>query len=542
MLPGVDLKNIDPKAQFLDLDRADFEESLYKFLEAAWRYIDPSPWKDGWHIDAIAEHLQAVVDGEIKRLIINVPPRHGKSILTSVAFPAWTWAQPVKSPTSGPGVPFLYASYNDKLSLRDSVKCRRLIESSWYQERWGHRYLLSLDQNTKHRFTNDQGGERLITSIGAGVTGEGGNIIVIDDPNAANEVSSEATTLATLEWWDTVMPTRLNDMETCAFVVIQQRLGETDLTGHILEQNVGEWTHLCLPARFESNRSFITTIGWKDPRTVEGQLLWPDRFPDDKLRILERTMGPYIAAGQLQQRPEPQGGGVIKREWWQLWEKDIFPRMDIVLGCLDTAYTTKTINDYSAMVTWGIFSGDATAQANLMWDTEGRPMYIDRTYKEGAPAAMMMHAWRDRLELHNLVKQVAEECIKYKVDILLIENKAAGISVAQEIRRLYADEKFSVILFDPKSQDKLARLYSVQHLFAEGLVWSPDRKWSDMVIDEVGRFGGKQIKHDDLVDCVSMGLRRLREMGLLVRGPERLAEIESQKVYPGHRAEALYPV
>jgi predicted phage terminase large subunit-like protein len=542
MLPGVDLKNIDARAQFLDLDRADFEESLYEFLKAAWAYIDPSPWTDGWHIDAIAEHLQAVVDGQIKRLIINVPPRHGKSILTSVAFPAWTWTQSERTATSGPGVPFLYASYNDKLSLRDSVKCRRLIESSWYQERWGARFSLTSDQNTKSRFTNDQGGERLITSIGAGVTGEGGNIIVIDDPNAANEVSSEATTEATLDWWDTVMPTRLNDMRTGAYVIIQQRLGETDLTGHILEKNVGEWTHLCLPARFEKNRAFVTSIGWRDPRVEEGDLLWPERFDDEKLKLLERTMGPYIAAGQLQQRPEPAGGGVIKREWWKLWEKDVFPRMDFVLGCLDTAYTTKTINDYSAMITWGIFSGEGKAQATMLVDQDGRPVYMDREHQEGAPAAMMMHAWRDRLELHNLVKKVAETAIKYKVDILLIENKAAGISVAQEIRRLYADEKFSVQLFDPKSQDKLARLYSVQHLFAEGLIYSPDRTWADLVMDEVGRFGGKNVKHDDLVDCVSMGLRKLREMGLLVRGPERLAEIEAQKVYPGRQAEALYPV
>jgi predicted phage terminase large subunit-like protein len=532
----------DAKTQLLALDRADYEESLYEFLKAAWRYIDPTPWTDGWHIDAIAEHLQAVVDGQITRLIVNVPPRHGKSILTSIAFPAWTWAQPLRSPTSGPGVPFLFASYADKLSLRDSVRCRRLIESQWYQERWGDRFKLTTDQNTKSRFTNDQGGERLITSIGAGVTGEGGNIIVIDDPNAANEVSSEATTETTLEWWDTVMPTRLNDMSTGAYVIIQQRLGETDLTGHILEKNVGEWTHLCLPARFEPNRSFVTTIGWKDPRTVEGELLCPERFNDKQLTLLERTMGPYIAAGQLQQRPEPAGGGVVKREWWQLWERDVFPPMDFVLGCLDTAYTTKTINDYSAMITWGIFSGDTKAQANRMLDADGRPMFIERTYNEGAPAAMMMHAWRDRLELHNLVEKVAKTCIALKVDVLLIENKAAGISVAQEIRRLYADEKFSVQLFDPKSQDKLARLYSVQHLFAEGLIFAPDRKWADMVMDEVGRFGGKNVKHDDLVDCVSMGLRKLREMGLMVRGPERIAEIEAMKVYPGRQTEPLYPV
>jgi predicted phage terminase large subunit-like protein len=537
----IDPSSIDAKAQLLDLDRADCEESLYEFMKAAWRYMDPSPWTDGWHIDAIAEHLQSVVDGHIKKLIINVPPRHGKSLITSVAFPAWAWCQPVNGPISGPGVPFLYASYSDKLSLRDSVKCRRLIESKWYQERWGNRFKLTFDQNTKSRFSNDQGGERLITSIGAGVTGEGGNCIIIDDPNAANEISSEATTLQTLEWWDTVMPTRLNNIETGAYIIIQQRLGEADLTGHILEKNVGEWTHLCLPARYESNRSFITTIGWKDPRTVEGELLWPERFSDNQLSILEKTMGPYVAAGQLQQRPEPAGGGIIRREWWKLWERDVFPPMDFVIGCVDTAYTTKTMNDYSAMVTFGIFSGDPVAKANRMMDVDGRPMFIDRTHDEGAPAVMMMNAWRDHLELHNLVQKIAKTAASLKVDVLLIENKAAGISVAQEIRRVYADEKFSVQFFDPKSQDKLARLISVQHLFAEGLIWAPDRKWSDMVMDEVGRFGGKNVKRDDLVDCVSMGLRKLREMGLLMRGVERLAEIESQKVYPRGQNDPLYP-
>src|SRR6266704_1800009 len=177
-LPAID--SLDPRLQLLDLDRADCEESLYEFYKSGWRYIDPSQWKDSWAIDAMCEHLQAVVDGQIRRLIIYCVPRIGKSSLTSVSFPAWTWAQPKRTHTSGPGVPFLYGSYADKLSHRDAMKCRRLIESPWYQERWGSRFQLVSDQNTKSRFTNSAGGERLITSIGAGVTGEGGNIIVID--------------------------------------------------------------------------------------------------------------------------------------------------------------------------------------------------------------------------------------------------------------------------------------------------------------------------------------------------------------------------
>lgn len=542
-LPVID-KSFDRELQLQDLERADCEESLYDFLKTAWRYMDPSPWRDGWHIDAIAEHLQAVIDGQITRLIINVPPRHCKSLLTAVAFPAWTWAQPKISHTSGPGVAFLYASYADKLSLRDSVKCRRLIESVWYQKLWKDRFKLMADQNTKHRFTNDKGGERLITSIGAGITGEGGNIIVIDDPNAANDVISEANIETTLDWWRTVMPTRINDATLSAFVIIQQRLAENDLTGYIQEHESEGWTQLVLPGRYEPERAYVTTIGWKDPRVVPGELLWPQKFDDASLNRLERTMGPYIFAGQIQQRPEPKGGGIIKRDWWRVWELPTFPLMDFILGVLDTAYTEDTMNDPSGMMVWGIFSGDPKQpQATLIIDPQTqKPVYIGSGYQADAPKAMLLYAWDEHLELNPLVKKCAKTCTDYKVDLLVIENKASGISVAQEIRRLYQNERYSVQLFDPKSQDKTARLYSVQHLFSEGLIYAPVRVWSEKAITQVASFGGKPgPKHDEYVDLTSMGLRKLREMGLLTRQTEYEAEQESLKVYPRANTDPLYP-
>jgi predicted phage terminase large subunit-like protein len=530
--------NFDREAQLIDLDRVDCEESLYKFLQSAWKYIDPAPWKGGWHIEAIAEHLQAIVDGEIRRLIINLPPRHCKSLLLSVALPAWVWAQPNDGPTSGPGVPFLYASYADKLSLRDSVKSRRLIESPWYSTRWGKRYQLTSDQNTKSRFSNDKGGERLITSIGAGVTGEGGNFICIDDPNAANDISSDAALESTIEWWTTAMPTRANDPDTAAWVIIQQRLAENDLTGHILEHEADGWVHLCLPGRYEPERSFHNVLGWKDPRTEAGELLWPERFSEASLKRLEVSMGPWVFNGQIQQRPEPKGGGIIQRDWWQLWEHDSYPPMDFVLATLDTAFTTDEMNDPSGMIVWGIFSGDVKAASTRIVAQDGSPRRIDPTYSEFAPHVMCMHAWTKRLELHELVEKVAKTCIALKVDTLLIENKASGISVAQEIRRLYWREKFGVELFDPKSQDKVARLYSVQHLFAEGLIYGPDRPWMETVITQVAQF--PKARHDEFVDLTSMGLRKLRDMGLLVRQPEREAENESQKIYPRGQDAPLY--
>ena len=532
---------IDPQAQLDLLDKIDCEESLYEFLRNAWKYVDASQWRDGWPIEAVAEHLQAVVDGDIKRLIVNIPPRMGKSTITSVAFPAWTWAQPNRSPTSGPGVQFLMASYANQLVLRDSVKCRRLIESPWYQKHWGDRFRLNSDQNTKSRFSNDQGGERLITSVGAAVTGEGGSIIVIDDPNSASEAFSEANIESTIEWWDGTMSTRLNDAKTGAYVIIQQRLAENDLTGHVLEKDIGEWTHLCLPMKYEADRAFVTNIGWEDPRTEEGELLWPDRFGPAEVKNLEKSLGPFMAAGQLQQRPEPAGGGVIKREWWQLWEERAYPPMDFIVASLDTAYTIKTNNDYSALTVWGVFSNDDRAVASRFLDADGRPMYIDRHYTSGVTKVMLMYAWQERLEFHDLVEKVAKTCKSLKVDKLLVENKAAGISVAQELRRLYGNEGFSVQLSDPKSMDKLARLYSVQHLFAEGMVYAPDKEWAEQVISQVGQF--PKGKHDDLVDTVSMSIRHLRDVGLLTRGVEYSEAVEQSKAYPQASKDVpLYPV
>jgi len=529
----IDGQTYDFQASIDAIDRQDCEESLYMFLRNAWKWVDPSPFVEGWPIEAVAEHLQAVCDGEIRRLIINIPPRCSKSTITSVAFPAWVWAQSHNSPTSGPGTQFLHASYAQQLSLRDSVKCRRLIESPWYQRLWGKRFQLVGDQNTKTRFDNNRSGSRLSTSVGSALTGEGGNIIVVDDPNAAQEAFSEATIESTIEWWDTALSTRLNDPRNGAYVIIQQRLSEEDLSGHILSKDSGEWTHLMLPMRYEVDRASIiypNKIGWSDPRTDDGSLLWPERFGEEEVKVLERQLGPWASAGQLQQRPEPKGGGIIKREWWQLWDHEAYPPMDMIIATLDTAYTTKTSNDYSALSVWGVFSGDVIAQNAK----------TERVYTQNHPRVMLMNAWQERLELHELVDKVSETMKQMKCDKLLIENKAAGHSVAQEIRRLYGHELFSVQLVDPKSQDKLSRLYSVQHLFAEGLIFAPDRSWSDALIAQVSQF--PKGKHDDLVDTVSMALRHLRDIGVLVRGPEWTAGIQESMQHRGRDDRPLYPV
>lgn len=526
---------VDIDEALRELDRWDNEESLATFLKTFWKHIDPAEFKDGWVIDAICDHLQAIVDGELRHTIFNLPPRTLKSSLCGVAFPAWVWAQRFRSHTSGPGVKFLYASFADRLSKRDSIRCRRVIESPLYQHFWGERFRLTPDQNTAHRFTNTVGGERLITSISTSATGDGGDIIVIDDPNAAEDVESEASIESTLEWWHGTMPTRLNDQDKSVYIVIQQRIAENDLTGDILQTDADNWTHVMIPMRYDPERSFMTSIGWKDPRTVEGELMWPERFSREAIEDLSKRLGPWRTAGQLEQSPKPKGGGIIQREWWQAWEGE-FPPFSYILATLDTAYTEKQENDPSGMAVWGVFNHDVVAQypRNVLGPT-------DRNYTMQSPRVMLIDAWNDRLDVHGLVNRVARTCKLRKVDKLLIENKAAGISVAQEMRRLFGNENWAVQLFDPKNQDKMARLYSVQHIFAEGMVYAPDREYAEIVISQCEIF--PKGRHDEQVDNTSSALRHLRDMGLLQRPPEIQQEIEDGMRHDMQRTPPpLYPV
>jgi predicted phage terminase large subunit-like protein len=264
-----------------------------------------------WHIEAIADHLDAVVTGEIKDLIINVPPGFMKSLMTSVFWPAWTWIHK-------PGMRFFFASYDQTLSTRDSVRTRQVISSLWYQERWGDRFELTGDQNEKTRFDNDRRGWRLATSIGGRGTGEHPDIIVCDDPHNTKKVVTDAERQSAIQWWDGTISSR-GKIRKVRRVVIMQRLHVQDLTGHILEKD-GSWVHLCLPMRYEKKHPFPTksSIGWKDPRRKESELLWEDAFPKETVQEMERDMTSVRAAGQLQQRPAPAGGSLLRREWFDI--------------------------------------------------------------------------------------------------------------------------------------------------------------------------------------------------------------------------------
>src|SRR5262249_32450832 len=262
---------------------------LHEFVRQAWHVLEPQTvFVPGFHIDAICEHLEAITRGEIRNLIINVPPRHMKSLLVSVFWPAWEWIRK-------PHLRYLCSSYAQGLSVRDSLKCRRLVESPWYQARWGDRFKLTSDQNTKLRFDNDRSGYRLSTSVGGAVTGEGGDRILVDDPHNVSEAESDAVRESTTNWFDVAMSTRVNDPRTAAKVIVMHRCHQRDLSGHLLEQ--GGWDHLCLPAEYEATER-VTSINWSDPRIEIGELLWPERFGAGEIASLKTSLGSYGAAGQ----------------------------------------------------------------------------------------------------------------------------------------------------------------------------------------------------------------------------------------------------
>ena len=277
--------------------------SLRDFIRGAWPTLEPvTRYVHGWHIDAICEHLTAVTNGQIRNLLINIPPRHMKSLSVSVFWPMWAW-------TFKPETRWLFASYAETLAVRDSLKCRRLIQSPWFQGQWSHVFKMTGDQNVKGNFENDRTGYRFSTGVGGAETGAGGDVIVADDPHKTHEAESDTMRENVLVWWDETMSTRLNDPNTGVKIIIMQRVHEADLSGHVLEQ--GGYEHLCLPAEYEP-KTYTTVIGWSDPRKDGGELLWPDRFGVTALSGLKRELGVYGSAGQLQQRPVPRGGGIFQ--------------------------------------------------------------------------------------------------------------------------------------------------------------------------------------------------------------------------------------
>ena len=410
---------------------------MAKFITLAWPVVEPATeFVPGPHLDAIVKHLEAVTNGEIHNLLINIPPRHMKSLAVSVFWPVWEWIR-------WPQRRWLFASYAMSLSVRDSVRCRRLIESPWFQQRWGDRFQLTGDQNTKERFDNDCGGSRIATSVGGSATGEGGDRVVVDDPHNVTERESDAIRRATLEWWDQTMSTRLNDPKRGARVIVMQRVHEKDLSRHVLEQ--GGYEHLCLPAEFEPARKFSTSIKWTDHRTTEGELLWPERIGAKELADFKLRLGPSGYAGQFQQRPVPAGGARFRQEWFRYFRGTGYQPVESESDLQDTgrlpvpqAYELIQPDGTRRLVRpddcWRFAVMDP---AGTEREQNNRPCYtvIQVWDVTKAHEMLLVHQYRAQVQAPDAAEVATRIAREYDVQYIGIERDGIGLGIVQTVKR-----------------------------------------------------------------------------------------------------------
>ena len=499
------------------------EQHLHEFLRQAWFILEGRhSYSDNWHIDAISEHLEAVSKRQIKNLLINIPPRCCKSTLISIAFPAWVWInQPVEK--------FLCVSYAKSLSIKHSLDCRRLIESDWYQDRWGDRFHLMKDQNAKARFDNSARGYRLASSINASVTGEGANFLIMDDPNNMKGIESLVQREASWFSYSQVLSTRLNDKNNDCRILVQQRGHQEDISGGIISNDVdtNNWVKLILPMEYEETRKCYTvtlpsTNGkvWHDPRTKEGELLWSAHINQKAVESLKQDLGAKAAAGQLQQRPSPQDGNLVKREWFKWWKSDHLPQIEFVVQSWDTAYATNKDSSYSACTTWGIFVDENGFENIILLSSWADKLH----YVELRDMAKrLFFDYRDTGKIHN------PAFTGKKVDMCLIEAKASGDPLIRDLR----NAGINAIAFNP-SRDfsrgvksargygaKELRLSIVSPLIEGGRVWLPAQKptfnkllpFAEEFCESVIGFPTSGI--NDLVDTMSQALKKMKDGGYL---------------------------
>ena len=288
------------------------ERSLRAFIKYAWHVVEPSrPYIEGRHIVAIAEHLEAVSNGQIKNLLINIPPGCMKSLLVGVLWPTWEWCRSPSLGNEPAAARWMFASYDARLSTRDSLKRRKIFDSEWYQSQWGDNWTWLPDQNEKTKYENNRTGWMSATSVAGGATGEHPNRVVVDDPINVEQSYSEEFIERANRWFDGTIGSR-GVLVDVSCVVTMQRLRENDTSGHILKYR-DDFTHICLPMRYETGRMKTTSLGFNDWRTTEGELLWPEGFTEEKAKVLENRLGVMQVPGQLQQRPSRLGGQIFKR-------------------------------------------------------------------------------------------------------------------------------------------------------------------------------------------------------------------------------------
>jgi len=525
----------EPSRALWELDRLDAEAHLRDFIPMVWDIIEPGRrFVPGWCVDALCEHLEAVSLGQIRRLVINVPPGFMKSLTTAVLWPAWEWG-----PQNKPHMRYIDASYSESLTVRDNRRMRSIMLSDGYQERWGDRFKLLAEQNAKIRFDNDRTGWKIATSVAGLGTGERGDRFIIDDPHNVKETESDAKREAALQWFSEVVPTRMND-EKSAIIVIMQRVHDRDVSGLILKKELNyEW--LCLPMKYEKAYRTFTSVPSKhrapervtkllreseplprwvtegelaeeaqraplpedyeprwqllyphDLRSEEDELLWPERFPEDYLEneiipALSSWGGDFAVAGQLQQRPAPRGGGMFKRENLQIISQ--LPDCPIrwVRG-----YDLASSKDPHSAFTAGVKLGK-TSQGQLI---------IGHVRKlQGSPG-----------QVENMVREVAEaDGVGMEIHMPQDPGQAGKSQKMYLARQLHG----FVVRFSPESGSKEDRARPLAAQSEAGNLFLLRGPWNDSFISEAIMFpNGTNTDQVDAASRADMGLRGRRTLEL----------------------------
>lgn len=475
---------LDSAPSDIKLDREAVRRfGLYEFVRMSWHCVESAPFDDNWHIELICKHLEAVTRREIKRLIINIPPGCMKSLLVSVFWPVWEWI-------SHPERSWMYASFDASLSRRDAVRAMELIEHPWFRARWPELAIgYGRKATSATEYYSNSGGLRFSTSVAGRSTGWHGDTQVVDDPIKPKDTKggSEATGVKLKEardWWTGTMASRQKVPETFARVIVMQRLHEEDLSGVCIAS--GEYVLLRLPMEFEVDNACVTKWG-RDPRTVEGELLWPSRYSAEKVKELQdsvKGLGAADYAAQYQQRPMPKGGGIFKHSYF-------------------VKRYTSIPSDFQWLQSWDMRFKESTTSGDMVvggvWAYKNAQFYLVKVY-------------RGRWSFTETIAAMQLAIVEFpQATLKLVEDKANGPAIVNILKT----EIDGLVLVDPQG-GKEARANAVSPLFEAGNVWLPDESlmelWVDGYIEEMCAF--PRGRFDDQVDMTSQALVRLKASAL----------------------------
>ena len=420
----------------------------------------------GKHHRVIAKKLEAVARGELKRLIINMPPRHSKSEFASYMLPAWLIGK-------NPELKIIQTTHTAELAVRFGRKVRNLMELDIYREIFPD-VDLRADSKAAGRWETGQGGEYFAAGVGGAITGRGADLLIIDDPHSEQDALSETAMENAYEWYTSGPRQRLQPGGS--IVVVMTRWSLKDLTGKLIKAQASDvmsdqWDVVEFPAILPSDN-----------------VLWPEFWKKDELLRVKASLSLGKWNAQWQQNPTAEEGAIIKKEWWNTWEKDSIPPVSYIMQSYDTAFSKKETADYSAITTWGVFQPEEGGPDNLI----------------------LMDAKRGRWDFPELKTNALEEYNYWEPDMVLIEAKASGTPLTDELRTI----GIPVVNYTPsKGRDKHTRMHMVAPIFESGKVWAPERKFSEEVIDECAAFPNGE--HDDYCDSMSMALIRYRKGGFL---------------------------